>query len=282
MADKMMRMSGRGEDGTAKPLNTDNNGVLKTRGLNELLYEQSEAFVIPGGEKWSTEVNSAAPFLEVNIRLNASQPMRVSYSAKEVSSSGAGFLIKDKVIYTGTNLLVSLVIPTSGTNHTIAIDPEYTSNTNILGVFIRELDTPPVKAPNSSKSVPVTFGGAMIARFNGSTTLTSDPIDISHLNNLSLYMNNRTGATIYPTVIVEGMNFSYYDWNTEKMENMNVGTKDIAIPSQDQYVVDLTTFPTLYWFKNLGFDKVQIRLLVDDASLATNLVRVWIGGESNV
>lgn len=282
MVDKMMRMSGRGEDGTAKPLNTDNNGVLKTRGLNELLYEQSEAFIIPGGEKWSTEVNSAAPFLEVNIRLNAAQPMRVLYSAKEISTSGFGFLVKEKVIYTGANLLVSLVIPTSGTNHTIAIDPEYTSNTSVLGVFIRELDTPPVKAPSSSKSVPVTFDGLIFGRFNGSTTLTSDPVDISHLKNLSLYMNNRTGATIYPTVVVENMNLSYYDWNTEAMVNMNIGSKDIAIASRNAYVVDLTTFPSLYWFKNFGFDKVQIRLLIDDASLATNFVRVWIGGESNV
>lgn len=282
MADKMMRLAGRGEDGTAKPLNTDNNGVLKTRGLNELIFEQSEAFVIPGGEKWSTEVDSNAPFLEVNIRLNASQPIRVTYSSKEVSSSGAGFLINSKTVYTGTSLFVSVVIPTSGTNHNIAIDPEYPSDTNVLGVFIRELDTPPVKAPNSSKSVPVTFGGAMIARFNGSTTLTSDPVDISHLKNLSFYINNRTGTTIYPTILVEGMNLSYYDWNTEKLVDMNVGTKDIAITSRDQYVVDLTTFPSLYWFKDFGFDKVQIRLVVNDASLATNFVRVWIGGESNV
>lgn len=282
MADKMMRLAGRGEDGTAKPLNTDNNGVLKTRGLNELIFEQSEAFIIPSGEKWSTGVDSDAPFLEVNIRLNASQPIRVTYSSKEVSSSRASILVNSKTVYTGTSLFVSVVIPTSGNNHTIAIDPEYTSDTNVLGVFIRELDTPPVKAPNSQKSVPVTFGGAMIARFNGSTTLTSDPVDISHLKNLSLYINNRTGTTIYPTVIVEGMNLSYYDWNTEKLADMNVGTKDIAITSRDQYVVDLTTFPSLYWFKDFGFDKVQIRLVVNDASLATNFVRVWIGGESNV
>ena len=61
MADKMMRIAGRGTDGTAKPISTDNTGYVQVSGTLDDLTEQTSFTNIPTANDGTNYFTFASP-----------------------------------------------------------------------------------------------------------------------------------------------------------------------------------------------------------------------------
>src|SRR5690625_2643615 len=68
MADKMMRIAGRGEDGNAKAVKTDNDGYVLSRPMGEtVLYERTCVVVESNGVADFTYLDISSPYFTVSI-----------------------------------------------------------------------------------------------------------------------------------------------------------------------------------------------------------------------
>jgi len=282
MADKMMRMAGRGEDGLAKALGTDLQGNLKTKGSNDVLHSVNTEFTIPVDGTHKISVSSEAPYLEVSIRYYGNYYSEVRYSGYEVSS-GTRFLMQQKVIYDEDNAMINLTIPNLGNQQEIVINNTSGIVMRVLGVFVRAKETDS-KSGQTPRLQPVTLGGKTNSQFQGTGTLTSDPIDVSKYKNLSILVENDSGSPIWITVILrvrgQDRNITFYDWNTESWVEHTQKSGTTFLPSKKFFVYDLSTHPNFYWLKDLNANEIKVRAIAENAENATGIFRVWLGGDS--
>lgn len=88
MADKMMRMAGRGEDGTAKAIRTDNNGNVNTLIDSKTILNQvvsTHGPLVPANGTWDSAVASSLVFKTLNfthLHLRASIGTNFKYSVE--------------------------------------------------------------------------------------------------------------------------------------------------------------------------------------------------------
>ena len=278
----MMRMAGRGEDGLAKALGTDLQGNLKTKGSNDVLHSVNTEFTIPVDGTHKISVSSEAPYLEVSIRYYGNYYSEVRYSGYEVSS-GTRFLMQQKVIYDEDNAMINLTIPNLGNQQEIVINNTSGIVMRVLGVFVRAKETDS-KSGQTPRLQPVTLGGKTNSQFQGTGTLTSDPIDVSKYKNLSILVENDSGSPIWITVILrvrgQDRNITFYDWNTESWVEHTQKSGTTFLPSKNFFVYDLSTHPNFYWLKDLNANEIKVRAIAENAENATGIFRVWLGGDS--
>jgi len=278
----MMRMAGRGEDGLAKALGTDLQGNLKTKGSNDVLHSVNTEFTIPVDGTHKISVSSEAPYLEVSIRYYGNYYSEVRYSGYEVSS-GTRFLMQQKVIYDEDNAMINLTIPNLGNQQEIVINNTSGIVMRVLGVFVRAKETDS-KSGQTPRLQPVTLGGKTNSQFQGTGTLTSDPIDVSKYKNLSILVENDSGSPIWITVILrvrgQDRNITFYDWNTESWVEHTQKSGTTFLPSKKFFVYDLSTHPNFYWLKDLNANEIKVRAIAENAENATGIFRVWLGGDS--
>ena len=278
----MMRMAGRGEDGLAKALGTDLKGNLKTKGFNDLLHSVNTEFTIPVDGTHKISVSSDAPYLEVSIRYFTNYHSEVRYNGYEVSS-GKRFLMQQKVIYNEDSAIINLTIPNMGNQQEIEIKNTSSMIMRVLGVFVRGKESNP-KSGQTPRLQPITLGGKTNSQFQGTDTLTSNPIDVSKQKNLSILVENDSGSPIWVTVVLKvrgsDRNITFYDWNTESWVEHSRKSGTTFLPSKKYFVYDLSTHPSFYWLKDLNADEIKVRAVAEDAENATGIFKVWVGGDS--
>ena len=278
----MMRMAGRGEDGLAKALGTDLKGNLKTKGFNDLLHSVNTEFTIPVDGTHKISVSSDAPYLEVSIRYFTNYYSEVKYNGYEVSS-GTRFLMQQKVIYNEDSAMINLTIPNLGNQQEIEIKNTSGKIMRVLGAFVRGKETDS-KSGQTPRLQPVTLGGKTNSQFQGTDTLTSNPIDVSKQKNLSILVENDSGSPIWVTVVLRvrgsDRNITFYDWNTESWVEHTQKSGTTFLPSKKYFVYDLSTHPNFYWLKDLNADEIKVRAVADNLENATGIFRVWLGGDS--
>lgn len=96
MADKMMRMAGRGDDGLAKALSTDNSGRLNTntnavRNLTPVGVSLSTAQT-----EWESTYFSADEYLSATIMVQMSHPRLVEIYIRKIRKSGLDYLAESE------------------------------------------------------------------------------------------------------------------------------------------------------------------------------------------
>ena len=278
----MMRMAGRGEDGLAKALGTDLQGNLKTKGSNDVLHSVNTEFTIPVDGTHKISISSDAPYLEVSIRYYGIYHSEVRYNGYEVSS-GTRFLMQQKVVYDEANAMINVTIPNLGNQQEIVINNTSGIVMRVLGVFVRAKETDS-KSGQTPRLQPVTLGGKTNSQFEGTDTLTSNPIDVSKQKNLSILVENDSGSPIWITVVLRvrgsDRNITFYDWNTESWVEHSQKSGTTFLPSKKYFVYDLSTHPNFYWLKDLNADEIKVRAVAEDVEKATGIFKVWLGGDS--
>lgn len=277
----MMRMAGRGEDGLAKAIKTDNKGNLISRNLNELVFSKEDEFIINVGGNYAIRLDSEANLLEVSVRYYDIYDTEILHRGYE-STTGKRTLIDESDVFSGASLYVSKIIKNTGNTQEVEIKNLSDINIRVLGVFIREINTE--NAPKKNKSLPVKFAGRTNAIFDGVSNRLSNTINVSQHKNLSVYVNNTSGTAIWVTVIavLSGKDYVpvFYDWNTDQWVDHTQKSGTVYLESRNYMLYDLSTHPNFYWLKDLGADSIKIRVVPEELELATGNFRVWVGGDA--
>ena len=283
MADKMMRIAGRGEDGLAKAVKTDNEGVLQQRGQNSIAYSNYERTEIKVGESLKLQFNTTSPYLELNVRFEASSKYTVRQVSFERQASVSDFYLADTTIFNGINLYGSHMISTTGNRQEVHIKNTGTTPIYVLACVCREIETDKSRFPvakNRFEAVP--FGGTTSPTFSTVNPIVSGLIDVSKMEDLNVYVANTTGVKVWLNVIFETENGQYnsmfYDWNTDTWKQTYLKVNAIELASASGAIYNLGSHPDMYWLKDLHVKAIRLRF-VPEAVSTTGQLRVWLGGK---
>ena len=283
MADKMMRISGRGENGTAKAIKTDDNGVLQQRGKNSIVYSSYTRTEIKVGESLKLQFNTTSPYLELNVRFEYASKYTVRQVSFERQASVSDFYLADATIFNGINLYGSHMISTTGNRQELHIKNIGTTPIYVLACVCREIETDKSRFPVAkNRFEPISFGGTTSPTFSTTTPIISGLIDVSKMEDLNVYVANTTGVKVWFNVIFETEDSQYnpwfYDWNTDTWKQMYLKVGGIELASASGGIYNLGSHPDMYWLKDLHVKSFRLRF-VPEATSTTGSLKVWIGGK---
>lgn len=140
MPDKMMRIAGRGSDGTAKAIKTDINGNVGVQQNNTVLYDEHLARVMNPNEEISVQLDTPSPYILISFRADLFNKAD-DYELKIRHYNNAGLLITvDDVYLNESNLpprgYFHTGTPVKGTNCVISIRNVSDSDVSIESLLV--------------------------------------------------------------------------------------------------------------------------------------------------
>lgn len=278
-----MRMAGRGEDGLAKAVKTDNEGVLQQRGQNSIVYSNYTRTEIKTGESFNFSFNTTSPYLELNVRFEAHSKYGVQQVGFERQGGVTDFYLYDKEVFKGENLHGTHIISTVGNRQSLQIKNNGTAPIYLLALVCREVETDKSKFPVAkNRFEPMSFGGSTSPTFTTTSPIISGLIDVSKMEDLNVYVENATDVKVWFNVIIETdegqYNHKYYDWNTDTWKRPFLKSLAIELGADKGFLYNMGTHPDMYWLKDLHVKAIRLRF-VPEAVSTTGQLRVWLGGK---
>ena len=279
----MMRMAGRGEDGLAKAVKTDNEGTLQQRGKNSIVYSSYTRTEIKVGESLKLQFNTTSPYLELNVRFEASSKYTVRQVSFERQASVSDFYLADTTIFNGINLYGSHMISTTGNRQELHIKNIGTTPIYVLACVCREIETDKSRFPVArNRFESVSFGGTTSPTFTTTSSIVSGVLDVSKMEDINIYVENATDVKVWLNVIIETdegqYNHKYYDWNTDTWKRPFLKSSPLELGADKGFLYNLGTHPDMYWLKDLHVKGIRLRF-VPEAISTTGSLKVWIGGK---